>query len=252
MTPRGAGPPNDRAGCWDHKHGFAVWDAAYVLGALSAGDRREFEAHMADCPSCRNAVAELSGMPAQLSQLDHDELTAIDAQIKQADHSGGAPPPGEPTPLLLAWVRRRRRRTRLATWASAVAATAVLAVGVFIGVEDRSLTLAPTPPRVTVSALLMTQVATNTLISTVSLRSERWGTFIALNCVCLALPNAHHDALAMVVVGRNGRRTQLATWVAHPGQTATPTASTSTRTDQIAAVQVVSVDDGRVLLQRSL
>ncbi|MGH3523829.1 MAG: hypothetical protein ACRDU4_13665, partial [Mycobacterium sp.] len=46
--------------------------------------------------------------------------------------------------------------------------------------------------------------------------------------------------------------TQLATWVAEPGHTATPAASISTPTDQIAAVQVVSVDNGKVLLERSL
>lgn len=38
---------------------YAMWDAAYVLGSLSAADRREFEAHMANCPACRDAVADL-------------------------------------------------------------------------------------------------------------------------------------------------------------------------------------------------
>ena len=41
---------------------YALWDAAYVLGSLSGSERREFEAHMATCPSCRAAVSELSGI----------------------------------------------------------------------------------------------------------------------------------------------------------------------------------------------
>ena len=45
---------------------YAMWDAAYVLGSLSGHERREFEAHMATCPQCREAVAELSGIPALL------------------------------------------------------------------------------------------------------------------------------------------------------------------------------------------
>ena len=77
-------------------------------------------------------------------------------------------------------------------------------------------------------------------------------TFINLKCVCLAPLNAHHDTLAMVVVGRDGSQTRLATWVAVPGHTATPAGSISTPLDQIAAVQVVSADSGQVLLQRSL
>ena len=49
---------------------YATWDAAYVLGSLSGNERREFEAHLATCPRCRAAVAELSGIPALLAQLD--------------------------------------------------------------------------------------------------------------------------------------------------------------------------------------
>lgn len=55
----------------------------------------------------------------------------------------------------------------------------------------------------------------------------------------------------MVVVGRDGSQTRLATWVAEPGHTATPAGSISTPVDQIAAVQVVSAESGQVLLQRS-
>ena len=79
-----------------------------------------------------------------------------------------------------------------------------------------------------------------------------WGTFIDLKCVCLAPLTAHHDTLAMVVVGRDGSQTRLATWVADPGHTATPAGSISTPVDQIAAVQIVSADSGQVLLQRAL
>jgi hypothetical protein len=44
----------------------------------------------------------------------------------------------------------------------------------------------------------------------------------------------------------------LATWVADPGHTANPAGSISTPVDQIAAVQIVSADNGQVLLQRSM
>ena len=39
---------------------FADWDAAYVLGALSPAERREFETHLASCAGiagrCSNVV----------------------------------------------------------------------------------------------------------------------------------------------------------------------------------------------------
>ena len=132
------------------------------------------------------------------------------------------------------------------------AAAAVLAVGVFVGVASQSPTSVPMPAQASVSVRPMAQVTTDKLASTVSLTSQRWGTSISMSCVCLAALNAHHDTLAMVVVGRDGSHTRMASWVANPGHTATPAASTSTRVDQIASVQVISADDGQVLLESSL
>ncbi|ETB10451.1 membrane protein, partial [Mycobacterium avium subsp. avium 10-9275] len=138
---------------------------------------------------------------------------------------------------------------RVATWVASAAAAAVLAIGVFVGLEGWS----STPARqVTASAEPMAQVGTTLLTSTVQVSGQHWGTSINLRCVCLAPLNAHHDTLAMVVVGRDGSRTRLATWVAVPGHTASPAGSISTPVDQIAAVQVVAADSGQVLLQRSL
>jgi len=225
-----------------------IWDAAYVLGVLSPTERREFEAQMADCPMCRNAVGELNGMPALLAQLGRDEIAAIDRA-----GSGAAPlAPNELLPSLLAKVNWRRRRSRIATWVVGSAAAAVLAVGVFVDVAGPSGRSVPALSQASASVQPMAQVGTERLSSTVSLSSETWGTFIAMKCICLAPLNAHHDALAMVAVGRDGSRTRIATWVANPGETATPAGSTSTPVEQIGSVQVVSADNDQVLLERSL
>jgi anti-sigma factor RsiW len=248
----GIGPPDDNEVLGltiEDNHRYAMWDAAYVLGSLSAVDRREFESHMANCPACREAVAELSGVPALLSQLDRDEVAAI-SESGRAESSSATPEMSpELLPSLLATVRWRRRRTRVTTWVASSAAAVVLGIGVFVGVQGHSST---PPQQVATSAQQMSQVGTNLLTSTVSLSSQHWGTFINLKCVCLAPLYAHHDTLAMVVVGRDGSQTRLATWVAVPGHTATPAGSISTPVEQIAAVQVVSADTGQVLLQRSL
>lgn len=235
------GPPEDR---------YAMWDAAYVLGSLSAAERREFELHMARCPNCRNAVADLSGVPALLSQLDRREVAAM---------NDGSTPPATPEmspqllPSLLAAVSFRRRRTRVVTWVASAAAAVVLGVGVFVGVQGYLATSSQdSTQQVTAAAAPMAQVGTKLLTSTIQLSSQHWGTSINLKCVCLAPLTAHHDTLAMVVVGRDGSQTRLATWVAEPGHTATPAGSISTPVNEIAAVQIVAADSGEVLLQRSL
>jgi anti-sigma factor RsiW len=248
---RGFGPPGDSDLPAADTHDYATWDAAYVLGSLSPADRHEFEAHLSVCPSCTQAVAELSGMPALLSKLDSETVTAINQTAE--------PPAMAPNllPSLLFAVRRRRQRTRLMTWSSAAAAAALLTIGAFVGITGiASHSPTSAPPQASVSglpsALPMAQIGTKALASTVSFSSQDWGTVIDLRCVCLAPVYAHHDRLAMVVVSRDGTHTQLATWVADPGHTATPAGSISMPVGQIAAVQVVSADNGHVLLERSL
>jgi carotenoid cleavage dioxygenase-like enzyme len=72
----------------DGAHDYAMWDAAYVLGALSDADRREFEAHLDGCTPCRTAVAELTALPPLLSVLDYDQVVAPEG----AGDSVAAPP----------------------------------------------------------------------------------------------------------------------------------------------------------------
>lgn len=71
--------------------GYVMWDAAYVLGSLSADDRREFEGHLGGCTVCRKAVVELSDMPALLAVLDRREVAAIAESSHSAkSHTGAA------------------------------------------------------------------------------------------------------------------------------------------------------------------
>lgn len=242
---RGFGPPYHWDASGDDDDPYAKWDAAYVLGSLSAADRREFETHLAHCPACRGAIAELSAIPALLALLYRSQSAAID----DYDHPTMRPLVSQQLlPSLLATVRWRRHRTRLIAWTATVAA-AMLAIGVFVGFHGGFTT--SSPPQTTVSALSMSQVGTRLLTSQLWVIPERWGTTIKMRSECLAPPDAPHDRLAMVVVARDGNRTRLATWVAEPGHTATPAGSTSTLANQIAAVQVVYADSGQVLLERS-
>ena len=39
---------------------YVQWDAAYVLGALSPAERREYEEHLAGCPACQAAISAAS------------------------------------------------------------------------------------------------------------------------------------------------------------------------------------------------
>jgi carotenoid cleavage dioxygenase-like enzyme len=78
----------DTPDTFDGEHDYAMWDAAYVLGALSDADRREFETHLVGCTSCSRAVTELTAVSPLLSLLDYDQVVAPDL----ADRSDAVPP----------------------------------------------------------------------------------------------------------------------------------------------------------------
>lgn len=234
---------------------YVLWDAAYVLGSLSSAERREFENHMSACPSCRAAVSELSVMPALLALMDRDDM------IRAEDDLSDEPPPLRPEVLtvLLEKVSWRRRRSRWATWAVGAAAAVVLALGLFVAFRPGAPALLPPPERTSATALAMTPVVPSELDATVTLSSHGWGTHVEMKCLYRGSPgdaDRHDDdagdKLAMVAVGRDGTRTQLATWMALPAATAVPSGSTSMPIDEIAAVQIVSADTGDVLMQRTL
>ena len=119
---------------------FAQWDAAYVLGALSPAERREFEEHLASCPSCQAAVSELAALPGLLAQLSPDDA----AMLALADDSVPVPaeapalsaaqtdviedgPPSLLLPKMIKKVRTRRRRIVAAV--AGIAAAVILVIG---------------------------------------------------------------------------------------------------------------------------
>jgi hypothetical protein len=132
--------------------------------------------------------------------------------------------------------------------------------GVLVAVQSKPVAPVAAPPHANASALTMVPAAASTtLASTASISSYAWATGIELTCSYAIAPEKSDrdgdepgDKLVMVVVGRDGSHTRLATWVALTDVTATPGGSTSMPFDQIATVQIVSADDGGALLQRNV
>ena len=227
---------------------YATWDAAYVLGSLSGHERREFEAHLETCPRCRAAVAELSGIPALLAQLDAGEVEALDDPTAEA-------PPLRPEVLdtllgKVEWRRRRTRRLSVITLAAAAAAVVVaLVVGILPGIRGQG---GETPMA---SAVTMSKVAQTPINASVTLTSFGWGTRIDMVCTYgdyASRGEATTQNLSMVVQGHNGSESEIATWVGVNGATALPSGATLLQKDQIKSVQLVDTDTRTVLLQTNL
>lgn len=221
---------------------FATWDAAYVLGSLSPGDRKQFEEHLHACDSCSAAVAELAGMPGLLSRVPREQAFALLDEEAPSDAGLGA----EVLPSLLDQARRRRRRSRWLVGGLAAVAAAVLVGVLAIAIPAVIPTAAPG------SSVAMEQVEPSALSADLRLTSEPWGTRIDSRCTYAKVGGGDGGrtwTYAMVVTDRSGHQTQISTWSAAEGSTVAPIATTSVPLADIASVDIRAAANGTVLLR---
>ncbi|WP_135452909.1 zf-HC2 domain-containing protein [Mycobacterium sp. DL99] len=227
---------------------YRTWDAAYVLGSLESSERREYEAHLEGCGRCRSSVAELSGMPALLAMLDLDDVLALESE--QPD------PPLRPEVLqsVLAKVSWGRRRSRWVTTAAVGLAAALLAVGVVIGIRPEVFGLHSGTEQQTSQMLAMSKVSDTPINASIAMTSYSWGTRIDMACSygSWGKQDTPPQNLGMVVIGRDGSHSEIATWLGLSGATALPSGNTQMPMTDIAAVQLVTSPEGKVLLEKQL
>ncbi|MGO8962044.1 MAG: anti-sigma factor family protein [Streptosporangiaceae bacterium] len=98
----------------------------YVVGAIDPAERAVVDEHLGQCPSCRDELAGLAGLPAMLSRVPAADVERLSLAPT------GLPEMTEPPAELLNSLLRRvsaTRRTRMWRGALAVAAAVVIAAG---------------------------------------------------------------------------------------------------------------------------
>jgi hypothetical protein len=240
---------------------FAQWDAAYVLGALSPAERREFEEHLASCPSCKAEVSELAAVPgllAQVSPADAAMLAMADdstVEYTETPESSAAPaeviegPPPSLLPKMIKKVRARRRRMVAAV--AGIAAAAVLVLG-GIAVSAGLLPLGPQDPqRVAFSAVVpsaMTAVA-----DVIPMES---GTEIKVECqygeISDPTPGSGQENYSIYVVDRAGNASEIKEWPVTPNKQMRPSGTTPLKVSEIADLEIRESDTNDVVLRASL
>ncbi|GEP27326.1 MULTISPECIES: zf-HC2 domain-containing protein [Cryobacterium] len=224
---------------------YADWDGAYVLGALTPGDRRDYERHLNDCAACSQAVAHLAGLPGLLALVPLDQAAQLGHATGAAVDSGTSPS-AELLPRLLAEARVRSRRARRRTVGAVLAAAAIAASAALMvpGWLDQRVTSAREP------AVAMTAVVPSPLTASFRLTGENWGTRIDASCsYAKSGNNFGPQPYALFVTDTAGDERLVASWIAGPGTTITAAGTTSVAEDDIASVDIRWMPDERVLLE---
>lgn len=225
---------------------YSAWDAAYVLGALSPIERREFEEHLAGCPTCQAAVSELAGLPGLLAQVAPDDAALL--AVAPADVIDSELPPNLVSKVIK--TRQSRRRRLVLTVAGAVAALAVIIGGVAV-VTGLSPLGPNSPLRVAFSPVAptgMTALADVTPVNN--------GTDIKMECVYGAdnepKAGAGYAEYSIFVVDRTGRGEQIKQWPSKPNRQMRPGGHTTWRLSQIDRLEVRDTNTNEILLRASI
>ena len=197
---------------------------AYLVGALEAPDRMSVEAHLAQCPACREELAALAPLPGLMSRLSIEEALAGPPAIDDAMLE-----------RLLAAASRERRGARQRRWLSAVAAAVVAVGGTAAGVASyRAVT---GPDLHTVSA------SSGPVHMTVQLAAATTGTSVTLH-----LSGVHaEERCSLIAVSDHGDREVAGWWEATYAGTAVIKGTTSIRYSHLAQL-VVETGDGHQLV----
>lgn len=225
---------------------FAHYDGSYVLGALSSADRHAFEDHLTRCEDCAGSVRELAGLPGLLARVGPQVLE---------DPPMNEPVPTTLLPALVRQVRRgRRRRLFVSLGAAAAAAVAVIslaATGILTGATSPGTPTAnPTSSASVPTRQAMSPVDGGSLRASVGFASVSWGTRLDLTCSYDAQyggETSESTRYALIVRTRDGHEQQIATWQGVPGKTVKLIATTDSRRQDIASVEVRTAAGKNVL-----
>jgi anti-sigma-K factor RskA len=192
---------------------YAREAGAYVLGSLAPAERTMYERHLAVCPVCREAVAEIAVLPGLLGRLD---ATAA-SQIVGGEDGVDAPESRLPK-LIEAASRSRRRDTwkRRSLLAGAVAAAAGVATFASFGVAANQDN--PRPEDRPAAMTEMSKVQSTPVDAEVALTQTSAGTEVRMHCTYANDGDGHGPyTYRLVAVGADGTKDQVGSWMAGPG-----------------------------------
>ena len=220
---------------------YRDWDAAYVLGALSYEERKEYEAHLAQCPTCSSSLALLAGIPGILGKIDSQ--TAIALVDGAAVASEGER--WDDSIFIKKLASRAAKAQRTSRIRQSLIAAAVLVICISMGVTTGVLVHAkngqPTPasPAAT-AAWHLTNLQPQIMSAALRITSKKWGTHFDWDCT-YSKDAASWPATTrynLVITDASGRKTTIASWSPSGGIAKGLSATTALSVSQIKMLEV--------------
>jgi hypothetical protein len=241
---------------------FRDWDAAYVLGGLSGEQRRTFERHIAECPHCAAAVAELAGMPGILGRLPTEEALTLAPAFDDDTLRDRLHEPGIVQRLAAGAIASRRRARRRAAAGLVALAAALLAGGVVFGTSlspgpdtaGPAATSSPSGSTLPAPVIAMQPVGDTTMTAELSVTEKAWGTRLDWTCRYgdEDWDSRYQPSYDLVVTDASGAESVVASWRATGPRAGGLAASSNVPTPEIRSIEIRSADSDAPLVRAEL
>ncbi len=230
---------------------FRQWDASYVLGALSAKDRKDFEIHMTNCDGCTRSVAELASIPGFLMKIDKETAKGL---MDQPEPSNVFALPSAPIRDLARGVVAQRKRFRMQLVAGlSVAASTVIAVGLFLGStagQSGGQVGSNVTNSISATNVSMKALAADSMLVDMKVRSQNWGTQFIWSCTYRSEESSSTpESYDLVVTDAVGATTIVATWTEAGASAKNLVATTDIPVAKIKFVQIQNSQTHEALAQ---
>ena len=220
-------------------------DAAYVLGALSPGERAVYERHLATCSFCREAVADLAKVPDMLDRLDAEEFARL---LDPSLTTPSAPAPRRPRmPDRSPRARARSLSIRLVSTAAAAALVLLVGGGVVAWSMDQQPPVAAAPGP---SIAMLPVDDVSPITATLRLTSTAGGTKVEMMCA-YSQAAAKAYTFRLIAYGPDEQKEQLGSWLAQPGTEFRMPGATHFGAGSLSRLEVVRYD-GKAMLAYDL
>jgi hypothetical protein len=183
-------------------HNMAEWDAAYLLGALTAEEATEYERYLAGLPQ-RTESREADGIPAMLDVLSPEEALALIGEAPESEISERQAT--EPLSLDAQRQRRRSRSTRMAT--AFASAAAFLVIGGIVGYA--------VIPRESPAGIALQAMAAGErpgVTASLAVSDEPWGTRLDWQCEYTKDWATNVSSYDLIVTTKDGAESTVASW----------------------------------------
>ncbi|MGH3641733.1 MAG: hypothetical protein ACRDUX_22205 [Mycobacterium sp.] len=209
---------------------MAEWDAAYLLGALSAEEAAEYERYLADAPQ-QTELQNSADIPAILDVLSPEEALALIDEGPESEERGTTA--AQPASLAAAAERRRLRSPRVRLATALASAAAFLIVGGIVGYA-----VIPRESSTGVALQAMAAGERAGVTASLAVSDEPWGTRLDWHCEYTKDWATNVDSYDLVVTTKDGAESTVASWRPSGDEASNLAAATVIPTSDIRTVVI--------------